>query len=117
MTPIQQIKAKIERQRNILKPHGGQGMVVTEILRDHYDDLLSFIESREKEESEFPIIKGWVARDKDGTLILGRACPYRITGSGVWMGFHQCMKIDNESFPDLKWEDEPIEVEIQIRPL
>lgn len=64
---------------------------------------------------ESTTIKGWLARDKDDTLVLGRRCPERIMKTGTWMGFAQCMKIDKELFPELKWDDEPIEVEITIK--
>lgn len=54
----------------------------------------------------------WVARDKDGTL----CCyfyerPKRLTN--WWLdSFERYIIMDKEKFPDLKWEDEPIEVEL-----
>lgn len=78
-------------------------------------DILRFAEKIEElPTDDSPKIKGWLARDKDDTLFLGRRCPERIMKTGTWMGFAQCMKIDKELFPELKWEDEPIEVELTI---
>ena len=42
--------AKIKKRKKNLYPKGGQGMVVTKILKDHYDDLLSFLDSLEVRE-------------------------------------------------------------------
>ena len=39
--------AEIERRIKNLYPKGGQGMIVTKILKDHYEDLLSFIDTLE----------------------------------------------------------------------
>lgn len=38
---------EIERRIKNLYPKGGQGMVVTKILKDHYEDLLDFINALE----------------------------------------------------------------------
>lgn len=58
-------------------------------------------------------IKGWVARDHSGNLFLFQDTPVRknkwwIAGLG---GFY----LSRKSFPELTWENEPIEVEILIR--
>lgn len=54
----------------------------------------------------------WVARDKDGTLCLFYyEKPKRTTRSWI----DSCEKyiiMDKRKFSDLKWEDEPIEVEL-----
>lgn len=42
--------AEIERRIKNLYPKGGQGMVVTKILQDHYEDLLSFLNTLEVKE-------------------------------------------------------------------
>lgn len=39
--------SEIEKRIKNLYPKGGQGMVVTKILKDHYEDLLSFIDTLE----------------------------------------------------------------------
>lgn len=56
----------------------------------------------------------WVARDKNRTLYLFKKCPSRCFN--IWM---QRLSIEvyigelpTALFHDLKWEDEPIEVEL-----
>lgn len=59
----------------------------------------------------------WVARDKDGSLWLYNEKPTREEKSSCWINKSS---ITNEGigtlqltmFPDLKWEDEPIEIEL-----
>lgn len=93
------------------EPYGG---MTSKINRNGIYDCTAFIENTLFEVP--PKIKGWVARDKRGTLNFFRAHPRRITdsrGEEYWIG-HVRMKQPNEFFPDLKWEDEPIEVELTI---
>ena len=60
-----------------------------------------------------PKIKGWVARDKDGILVFFLSMPHR--DGTMWIGSRKNeIVIDRKSFPDLKWKDEPIEVELII---
>lgn len=42
--------AEIEKRIKNLYPKRGQGMVITKILKDHYEDLLSFINTLEVKE-------------------------------------------------------------------
>lgn len=58
-------------------------------------------------------IKGWVARDKDGTLTFGKNKPRR--NVTMWLGFNKFAVIPFDMFSDLKWEDEPREVELTIK--
>lgn len=57
----------------------------------------------------------WVARDKDGTLNLYLIKPIRDVEEGIWhtddweYPESEFLSIYN-IFPDLKWEDEPLEV-------
>lgn len=66
-------------------------------------------------------IKGWVARDSvedafNGCgLIMHHSKPWRI--GGEWSNQTIAMHLPWSMFPDLCWEDEPIEVELIIRPL
>lgn len=63
----------------------------------------------------------WIARDKDGDLTLFSSKPHRCTDVG-WNNeswdvssmddFTDVMILDPNMFPDLTWEDEPIEVEL-----
>lgn len=84
------------------------------LLRTHY--IVS------KERSESNIISGWVARNKNGLLSLFKLYHpergYDYNGDfGEWgtvIG-HQ-MIIPYRFFPSLTWDDEPMEVEITIKP-
>lgn len=63
-------------------------------------------------------ISGWVARDGDGTLFFHQAKP--VKGRYYWdtpdLPAGDSMILPRESFPSLTWQDEPIEVEITIKP-
>ena len=53
-----------------------------------------------------------VARDKNGVLFTYGAKPTRCDNQKEWIGwFLSSMK--NSFFPELTWEDEPIEVELR----
>lgn len=56
----------------------------------------------------------WIARDKNGALhLFGGVHPWR--SDEKWDG--DCfMSLDRKDCPELKWEDDPIEVEMFIRP-
>ena len=56
--------------------------------------------------------KLWVARDKNGFLFVYEDKPTRCDNQKEWIcWFFSSMK--NSYFPELKWEDEPIEVELR----
>ena len=56
--------------------------------------------------------KLWVARDKNGFLFAYEDKPKRCDNQKEWFGrFLFAMK--NSYFPELKWEDEPIEIGIR----
>ena len=80
-----------------------------------YDDMEK---ERQRRQEEEPTIKGWVARDScedafNGCgLILHHSKPWR-TGA-EWSNRTIAMHLPWGMFPDLKWEDEPIEVELTI---
>jgi len=65
-------------------------------------------------------MKGYVARDEDGQLCLFHGeIPHR-GGCNRWWQAEHCpvgdwMTIPEDMFSELKWEDEPIEVEIIIK--
>lgn len=55
----------------------------------------------------------WVARNKDGFLFLFYNKPRRYDEYGKWKSSAETpMQIDRTLFPNLKWEDDPIEVEL-----
>nr|DAL66243.1 MAG TPA_asm: hypothetical protein [Caudoviricetes sp.] len=58
--------------------------------------------------------KLWVAREKRGGLFLYKTKPERDCDYGIWFSNLDCMgAISKNLFPDLKWENEPIEVEFR----
>ena len=67
-------------------------------------------------------IKGWIVRDspmyeKDpGTLMLCDTKPYREDGYWVSDGdIIEAFKLESELFPEITWENEPVQVEITIK--
>lgn len=55
----------------------------------------------------------FVARDKDGELTLFPAKPVRACGDSWWDDqTERFFLLEPWLFPDLTWEDEPIEVEL-----
>ena len=56
--------------------------------------------------------KLWVARDKNGFLFVYEDKPERCKNQREWLGRFLC-SMKNSYFPELKWEDEPIEVELR----
>lgn len=56
--------------------------------------------------------KYWVARDKNGKLCLYETKPERDYDVKTWQSGRFC-QMPKHLFPDLTWEDEPIEVEIR----
>ena len=80
-----------------------------------YDDIEK---ERQRRCEKEPTIKGWVARDgvEDAFngcgLILHHSRPWR--AGGEWSNRTIAMHLPWEMFPDLKWADDPIEVELTI---
>ena len=71
-----------------------------------------------KEVEGLPKIKGWVARDKNGEIHYFQEYPRRVTEYELnhwWDRDYISMWIEKDSFPELTWEDEPVEVELLIR--
>jgi hypothetical protein len=55
----------------------------------------------------------WVARDKDGSLWLHDVFPYRNRAFDEWNNSGDLMSLDAGLFPDLKWESDPLEIELK----
>lgn len=56
----------------------------------------------------------WIARDKNGNLNLFQTKPIRMCGY-KWeedVIYKHSIEIDNNLFPNLTWDDEPIEVDL-----
>lgn len=58
-------------------------------------------------------IKGWVARDSFGRVFLFKSKPIR--SNGTWISALDYYSLLRSDFPELTWEDEPIEVEFTIK--
>ena len=56
--------------------------------------------------------KLWLARDKNDFLFAYEGKPARCDNQKEWIGRFLC-SMKNSYFPELKWEDEPIEVELR----
>ena len=56
--------------------------------------------------------KLWVARDINGYLFAYEDKPKRCDNQREWFGCF-LSPMENSFFPELKWEDEPIEVELR----
>ena len=57
--------------------------------------------------------KLWVARDKNGFLFAYEDKPTRWDIRKEWLAEKFLFSIENSFLPNLKWEDEPIEVELR----
>ena len=57
--------------------------------------------------------KLWVARDKNGFLFAYEDKPKRCDNQKEWFAEKFLFSIENSFFHELKWEDEPIEVELR----
>lgn len=68
------------------------------------------------------VIQGWVVRDREidtklfsSDLFLGFEKPTRIEEWGKWADMGDYIELDSNLFPDLTWDDDPIEVELIIK--
>lgn len=61
-------------------------------------------------------ISEWVARDRDGSLSLYQSYPERQENLGYWRDGLGESELSEMDFPSLSWQDDPIEVEITIKP-
>lgn len=83
--------------------------------------LNSFYDGRKCAEQEYeslPKIRGWVARDKDGCLNFFHSTPLCLAplrGEVSWVLPPNPMALNETDFPNLRWEDKPIEVELLIQ--
>lgn len=83
---------------------------------DAFDQIFDRAYALGKQEKDADtVIQGWVARDDDGQLLyLYDSMPTR--GINMWNDHGSLLTHLNDNlFPDLTWESEPIEVEIIIK--
>lgn len=69
---------------------------------------------KQEKDAEETVIQGWVCRDTDDLLRLHYAKPNRTDG-GYWQGGFKSTYFPKGLFPDLTWNDDPLEVEIIIK--
>ena len=68
--------------------------------------------------ASIPKIKGWVARFANGSLGISKEKPFYYEADGkTYISGYETVFIDKSLFPELHWLDEPIEVELIIRPV
>ena len=82
-----------------------------EIYEQGYHDAVKELKKLKKTTMENKY-KLWVARDKNGFLFAYEDKPTRCDNQKEWIGRFLC-SMKNSYFPELKWEDEPIEVELR----
>ena len=73
---------------------------------------------KQEKDVDETVIRGWVARDENGDLVCcAGSKPYKEENIPFWKvnfrNFIEC--IPNDLFPDLTWNDDPIEVELIIK--
>lgn len=57
----------------------------------------------------------WIARDKDGELFLYRVKPARHNYMFVELGNCGMTRLADDEFPEVTWENSPVEVELKIK--
>lgn len=80
--------------------------------REGYIKALLEVESLSK-------VHGWIARDKDGLLGFYSDKPQRFDDKAWWCdpGCYTALALPPESYPEITWESEPLEVELILRKL
>lgn len=96
-----------------------KGMVHGGMTKWAYAEELLNLKTQETIE-DLPKIKGWIARDKTYELNFFSKKPKRniadsrIVLDNVWIG-KKLLVLDCDLYPNLTWEDEPIEAEIILK--
>ena len=57
----------------------------------------------------------WIARDKDGDLFLYRVKPARNDNIFVVPGNYGMIRLADSAFPEVTWENSPVEMELKIK--
>ena len=83
-----------------------------EVYEQGYNDAVEELKKLKKTTMENKY-KLWVARDWSGMLYAYFNKPIRDTVWKEWDSDKVSLSIDDSFFPELKWEDEPIEVELR----
>jgi hypothetical protein len=56
----------------------------------------------------------WIARDKSGTLYLYDDVPEKVVTYFIQQGYKMAIKLSNDLFPEVTFENSPQEVEIKL---
>lgn len=105
-----------------MKAEGYLKSVYTDVEGHDYVSLEQALRAVEiaKEETKLQLtneaeLYGWVARNKDGSLYLFEKEPIRSSNHSEWWDrdYHST-SLDENKYPDLRWEDEPIFVKLII---
>lgn len=62
-------------------------------------------------DESLPKVFGWVARNMDGTIYWFEVQPIRLEDKW-WDRDYRCVPLDDDSFPDISWDDEPTECKL-----
>ncbi len=102
---------EIKKKAKEVYPEHEFGLYIkeNELKREGYTKALTELEF-------IPKIKGWIARDEDGSVWFHYSKPQR-KDEGRWESSicPQPMEIYNVPLPELTWEDEPVEIELILR--
>ena len=77
------------------------------------ESVSEYLEKAASNHSNNCTLYGYVARNIDGSLYLFEVEPKRIEDKWWDRDYHSAI-VDNEAFPELKWEDAPIYVRLVI---
>ena len=111
MSP-EEIKKKIsELLHTRLNLINGESLSSEELQKEVEGAAKEITDKVFEEISAVPTIKGWVARDENGQLRF--YCKHPEKRNTFWLPISgRYMSLDQSLFPDLKWPDPPIEVEL-----
>lgn len=115
-------KAAQERADSILYDYRMEDMLRDDLRVDMinlFKDAIDFALGKHENDAD-TVIKGWVARDEDGsmTLFYGSDKPSKKDNDDYWSAvFGNTLEyLPQEMFPDVKWEDvEPTKIELIIK--
>lgn len=113
MTPEEINKKIAELLHSRLNLINGELLSSEELLKEVEGAAKEITDKVFEQISALPVINGWVARDENGYLRL--YCKHPEKGDTLWLPKSgRYMSLDQSLFPDLKWPDPPIAVELPI---
>lgn len=62
----------------------------------------------------FNMMKFWVARDEEGALYLYDDVPEKLTKCFIQQGYKEVMKLSDDLFPEITFENSPQEIELKL---